>query len=168
MEKLIEKLKFIDSLSEWTGKGVSFFIPLLSLIVAYEIVARYLFGKPTIWAHEMTDMLFGTAIIIGGAYSFYHGGFVNMDIVYAHLSTKTKAFLDLMTSFFTLSFLLILIWKGGQTAWKALITLERDSTQWAPPVYPIRLALFFGAILLLLQVLANFVRDLHTVTKRKS
>ncbi len=160
-------LKYVDSLSLWTGKGVSFLIPLLAMIVGFEIVARYIFGKPTIWAHEMSDMLFGTAIIIGGAYSFYHGGFVNMDILYGRLSTKTKAFLDLITSFFTFSFLFVLIWKGGQTAWKALITLERDSTQWAPPVYPIRWMLLFGAILLLFQVLAKFIRDLHTLIKRK-
>lgn len=166
MERLIKGLKYVDALSEWTGKAVSFFIPLLSMIVAYEVGARYLFGRPTLWVHEMTDMLFGTSIIIGGAYTFYHGGHVNMDVIYGRFSPRTKAILDLITSFFTFSFLFILIWKGGQTAWKSLITLERDSTQWAPPVYPIRLMLVLGAILLLLQVLAKFIRDFMTAVRR--
>lgn len=165
MKRMMKGLKFVDSLSEWTGKGVSFLIPLLSGIVVYEVVARYLFGRPTLWVHEMSDMLFGTAIIIGGAYTFHHEGHVNMDVVYGRFSSKTKAFLDLLTSLFIFSFLIVLIWKGGQTAWKALITLEHDSTQWSPPVYPIRLMLPLGAILLFLQVLAKFIRDFMTVVK---
>lgn len=166
MQRIINGLRFVDSLSEWTGKAVSFFIPFLSIIVTYEVVARYGFGRPTIWVHEMSDMFFGTFIIIGGAYTFYHGGHVNMDVIYGRLSPRTKAVLDLITSFFTFSFLLILIWKGGQSAWKSLVTLERDSTMWAPLLYPIKLMLPLGAILLLLQVLAKFIRDFMTAIRR--
>jgi TRAP-type mannitol/chloroaromatic compound transport system permease small subunit len=114
----------------------------------------------------MSDMLFGTIIIIGGAYTLYHDGHVNMDVIYGRLSIRKKAFLDLVTSFFTFSFLIILIWEGGETAWRSLINLERDSTQWAPPIYPIKLMLPLGAFLLFLQVLAKFIRDFLKVTKR--
>lgn len=161
-------LRFIDSLSLWTGKAVSFFIPLLSIIVGYEVLRRYVFGSPTIWVHEMSCMLFATIIIIGGAYTFYHGSHVNLDVVYARFSPKTKAILDLFTSFFTFSFLLVLIVEGGKTAWNSLITLEHDSTQWAPPLYPIRLMLVLGALLLFLQVLAKFVRDFMMAINRSS
>ena len=68
--------------------------------------------------------------------------------------------MDVVTCFvLTLPFILVLLWFGGERAWKSLITLEQDSTQWAPPIYPFRIMLPLGALLLLLQSLAKLARD---------
>jgi len=166
MEKITKILRFVDSLSEWTGKAVSFFIFALAAIVGYEVVMRYVFNRPTVWVNDLSAMFFGTFIIIGGAYTLRDGGHVNMDVIYGRFSSKRKAFFDLFTFvILTLPFLGVMLWMGWGTAWKSLITLERDSTQWGPPIYPFRLMLPLGAFLILLQALAKFVRDLMIVIK---
>lgn len=166
METIMKGLRFVDSLSEWTGKAVSLLIFALAMVVGYEVVMRYVFYRPTIWVHEMSAMLFGTFIIIGGAYTLRDNGHVNMDVIYGRFSQKRRALLDLFTFvILALPFLGVMLWQGWATAWKSLITLERDSTQWGPPIYPFRLMLPLGAFLILLQALAKFVRDLIIVIK---
>lgn len=167
MGKLDKFLRIIDLISEWTGKTVSLFIFLLALIVGYEVVSRYLFKSPTIWVHEVSAMLFGTFIIIGGAFTALKGGHVNMDLLYKSLSLRVRIFLDLLMFLVILAFLGAIIWKGGSTAWKSVKLLEHASTQWGPPIYPFKVMLPLGAILLLLQMIAKFIRDFRTLTTGK-
>jgi TRAP-type mannitol/chloroaromatic compound transport system permease small subunit len=161
VEGMQKILKLIDALSDWTGKAVSFLILGLALVIGYEVVMRYGLGRPTVWVHEFSVMLFGTAMIISGAYVLRHNGHITMDIVYGMFSERNRAILDVLTYFLlTLPFILVLLWFGGERAWKSLLTLEQDSTQWGPPIYPLRIMLPIGAFLFLLQSLAKLVRDL--------
>jgi len=156
-------LSVIDAISEWSGKIVSFLILLLALLIGYEVVVRYIFKSPTLWAHELSSMIFGTFIIIGGAFTALKNSHVNMDLVHRSLRTRSRALLDLLTFFIALAFMLTLLWFGGKSAIKSVMTLEHASTQWAPPLYPFRLMLPLGAFLLILQLIAKFIRNLRTL-----
>jgi TRAP-type mannitol/chloroaromatic compound transport system permease small subunit len=156
-------LHFIDNISKWTGRVVSFLIVALTFLICFEVVARYLLNRPTIWIHETSAMLFGTYIIIGGAYTLYTGGHVNMDVVYGRLLPKGKALIDVITFWFFLLFCGALLWMGGDSAWRALRNFEHSGSIWNPPIYPIKLIMPIGVFLLLLQGLAKFVRDVITI-----
>lgn len=158
-------LHYIDLVSEWTGKSISFLIIVLNLVIGYEVIARYLLNAPTKWAHEASGMLFGTYIVIGGAYILLNKGHVNMDIFYNRLSKRHKALLDIITFWVFAFFCAALLWKGWERAWYSLKTMEHSSTIWGPPLYPIKLVLPIGAFLLLLQGIANFTRDVITLVK---
>lgn len=162
---ILKCLKIIDKISDYSGKAVSVLIPITVLIMGYEVVARYVFNRPTLWVHELSVMFFGTFLIIGGAQTLLHGGHVNMDLLYSRLSVRGRAVLDLFTFPIFLAFMLVLLYKGGQAALHSVAMLEHASSQWAPPLYPFRLVLPLGALLLLLQGLAGFVRNLVTVVK---
>ena len=158
-------LHFVDLLSKWIGKASAFLVLALSFVVGYEVVARYIFNSPTIWAHELSAMIFGAYIILGGAYILSTNGHVNMDLIYGCLSPRKKAFIDIITVWFFALFCVALVWKGGDTAWYSLKTGEQARTTWGPPLYPIKLVLPIGASLLLLQGIAKFVRDAITLVK---
>ena len=49
---------------------------------------------------------------------------------------------------------------GGQLAWESLSTWEHSQSAWNPPVYPFKLMIPLGALLLLLQGTANLIRDI--------
>ncbi|MBA7540200.1 hypothetical protein ES705_32494 [subsurface metagenome] len=59
-------LRLIDRLSQWLGRVSSFLIIAMTLLICYEVVARYIFNRPTIWAHEASAMVFGTYFVLGG------------------------------------------------------------------------------------------------------
>lgn len=157
----------IETINEWIGRGASYLILLLALVVGYDVVMRYVFQRPTVWAQEFSTMLFGTFIILGGAYTARSGstGHVNMDVLYHRFSKRGRAILDVITFFLlTVPFLGILMWKGGEAAWRSIITLEHDSTQWGPPLYPIRVMLPLGAFLFFVQMVTKLIRDILTIT----
>jgi len=160
MQKLASLLNIIDSISEWTGKIVSFLIPLICLEMMYEVVGRYGFGAPTIWSFELSYFLCGTAIIIGGAYALRHGAHVNVDIVYTRFSPRGKAILDVLSAVVFFAFVGTMAWLAVGFGLKSVQYLEHSDSLWAPPVYPFKMMLPIGAFLITLQGLAKFVRDL--------
>lgn len=160
MQKLTSFLHFIDSISDWSGKIISFLLLGLMGIVLIEVVSRYCFRSPTIWVHELSLYFLGGAGMIGGAYTLLHGGHVPMDVVYNRLSLKGRAMMDLLTFFFFIFFIGVLLWKGWDITWKAFRGMERTESVWGPVIWPSRLMLVIGGLLLLLQGLAKFVRDL--------
>jgi TRAP-type mannitol/chloroaromatic compound transport system permease small subunit len=167
MGKLIKCLHIVDLVSDWSGKVVCYLILSLALIVGYEVVARYVFGRPTLWVHELSAMFFGTFIIIGGAYTALQRGHVNMDVIYGSLHPRIRALIDVITVFLAFIFVGVLVWKGWEAAWRSIKLLEHASTQWGPPLYPFRTMLPLGAFLLLLQVIAKFIRDIITLVTGK-
>ncbi len=160
-------LRVIDHISNWSGKIGSFLILFMIAIVVYEVVLRYVFDSPTLWAHETAQFIFGAMTILGGAYALFHGAHVKMDVLYSRFSPRTKAILDLITAFLFFIFCAVLLWTGGEEAWESIALLERSNSQWRPPIYPIKVVVPVAAFLILLQGLAKFIRDLITTATGK-
>jgi len=165
MERIKIFLRSIDSISEWTGKMVSFLIIVITGVTIWEVILRYIFNSPTIWAFDAAYLIFGAYGVLGGAYTLYFKGHVNVDILYGRLPLRIRAIIDLLTYPFFFLFCGLLLWKGGDMAWDSLKIMERGSSAWSPPVYPIKLTIPLGAFLLLLQGTAKFIRDLFMFTK---
>ncbi len=61
-------LRTIDSISAWLGKYLGFLLFPLVGVLFIEVVLRYGFNRPTLWAHETAIFLFGTLGMFAGAY----------------------------------------------------------------------------------------------------
>ncbi|MGB9698055.1 MAG: TRAP transporter small permease subunit [Thermodesulfobacteriota bacterium] len=154
-------LRTIDLLNEKIGKGVSYLIIFLLIVIIYEIICRYLFNNPTIWAHETSQMIYGAYVILLGGYVLQRGGHVNVEILYGRFSPRQKAIIDLFTWLLFFYFCGLLLIKGSEMAWDSFKVRETEPTAFAPPIYPIKMTIPIGAFLLLLQGFAKFVRDLQ-------
>ena len=159
-------LHIIDSINDRVGKFVSFWIILLIGVVMYEVVLRYIFNNPTIWAHETSIYIYGAMFVLAGGHALYHNSMVNMDVFYGRFSAKSRAIFDLCTFIFALICVVVLLWKSGVRGWDSLMFLERSDSPWRPPLYPLRLALPIGAFLLFIQLISKFIKDLYIVTGR--
>jgi TRAP-type mannitol/chloroaromatic compound transport system permease small subunit len=160
-------LQAIDRINEQTGKVVSYLILFLVGVILYEILVRYLFNSPTIWAHETSQMIYGAYVILLGGYVLQRGGHVNVDILYHRFKPRTRAIIDLFTWLLFFYFCGLLLWKGGEMAWDSFKVLETEPTAFAPPVYPIKMMIPLGALLILLQGLAKFIRDFNLAISGK-
>lgn len=154
----------MSNISEWSGRGVSIVLFLLVGVLVYEVIMRYVFNSPTIWAHELSLFLFGTIGMVGGAYVLLHKAHVNLDILYSRVSPRKRAVLDLITAPLFFFIIILMIWAGGGFALRSWKILEPSSTVWAPPVYPFKTIVPVAAFLLLLQGVAKFIRDHYFAT----
>lgn len=53
-----------------------------------------------------------------------------------------------------------LIWVGSTLAWTSFLQAEGTGTPWNPRIWPVKLAIPLAGLLLLLQGIANLLRDL--------
>jgi TRAP-type mannitol/chloroaromatic compound transport system permease small subunit len=154
-------LKIIDGISEWSGKLFSYLLWPGVAVLIYEVVARHLFNAPTIWAHGTTQRIFAVYYFICGAYVSLYRDHITMDLIYTRFSLRKRAFLDIIGFLFFFSFCGVLLWYGSRYAWTSLIRLEPCNTPFRAPLYPIKLAIPLGALLILLQELANLWRNIY-------
>jgi TRAP-type mannitol/chloroaromatic compound transport system permease small subunit len=160
MQRLTSFLHVIDSISEWSGKIISFLLLGLMGIILIEVVSRYVLNSPTVWSFEASLYLFATVTLLGGAFTLLHGGHVSVDIIYNKFSPRVRAVMNVITFFFFFIFVFVLMQKGGGLTWEAIRVMERTESAWGPVIWPARLVIPLGAFLLLLQGLAKFFRDL--------
>lgn len=160
-------LTIIDGISEWTGKVVCYLIVAIMLIIIYEIILRDIFVQSQPWAHELTCYLFGFSFMLGGAYAFRYGAHVNMDMVVSHLSPRTRAVIDIVTSAMIFLFCGVLVWRSGVTAIEAFRLGFKYQSVWAPPLWPLKGVITLGAALVILQALVKLYRDFQIAIMRK-
>jgi len=157
--------RIIDTINDKMGKGVSFLILILTLALIYEVVARYVFNKPTPWAHELGMFMFGAACMLAGAYVLLHKAHVNLDILYSRVTRRKQAILDLITAPVFFFVMILILWHGTDFALNSWKMLEISSSPWHPPYYPIKTIIPIAALLLLLQGIVKFTRDLFFVIR---
>lgn len=167
-------LSVVDAINDYTGKFYSFLVVALFLTMIVEVILRYGFNRPIMGIMDVHQMFFGAYYMMGAAYVLIVGGHVKVDVLYVLLSPRGRAILDLVTApffFFFMAALLYSTWKFGmQATWIEGVgwNLEVDQSHLRLPVYPMKWSMFIGTILLMLQGLAKFVRDLKlSVTGRE-
>ena len=163
-------LKTADTISKWSGLICRWGVLALVVALCYEVTARYVFDRPTIWAHEMSMMLGVFIVCIGWSYVHLNHGHVRVDVFYARMSPRGRAITDIACFLvFFLPLLLVLIYASGKMAWEAYVFKEVLMTSyWYPPALPIRLVVLVGLSTFLLQGLADFTRDVFRVVKGAS
>lgn len=167
MDKLNSILKAVDSLSEWTGKIISFFIYAIALLMVAEIIVRNVFNVSLVWVPDYTMFLF-SFLILAGAYTLHHGRMIRMDILHSGWSPRTRAIVDLCV-YAPLFFLFcgLMFSKGVDLAWKSIAAGEIDRFSYAPPLYITKSLVPLAALLILLQGTAGFIRTLKIALGRK-
>lgn len=159
-------LKVIDSINELTGSATRWVAVALVLVLSIEVVMRYIFDSPTVWAHLLSMMLGGTMVMLALGYTDLHNGHTRIDIFYARLSRKGRAWLDAICSvLFFFPLMGVLIYTSAD--WLKCSFLEgevRTESFWYPPAWPFRLIFLVGWSLFALQGLSRLIRNIRCLT----
>lgn len=161
MNRLLTFVHFIDAINERMGKTVSYLlIPLAGVVIA-EVVLRYFFNSPTIWSFELARHIFGGFIVLSGGYVLLRQAHVKIDLLYGRLSLRGRAIVDLCTAFFFFLFCGTLLWTSAGFAWTSMLLKETSESMFRIVLWPVKSAIFLGALLIVLQGIAQFIRNLH-------
>lgn len=153
----------IDVINDGVGKAASLLVyPMIGVLV-WEVFMRYVFNRPTIWAHELSALLYAVFFLLGGAYTLRWNAHINVDVLYLRLSPRQRAMLDLITGLLFYFFCGVLLWQGGQAAWKSFLRFERASTVWEPHIWPVKFCIPLAALLMLLQGATKTIKDIYRV-----
>jgi len=92
----------IDGANFWLGRGVAWLTVLLVLVVFANVLMRYLLHSSFVFMQEFEWHLFATIFLLGGGYTLFKDGHVRVDIIYQRLSSKGRAWLNLIGVLFFL------------------------------------------------------------------
>jgi TRAP-type mannitol/chloroaromatic compound transport system permease small subunit len=89
-------INFADQFVVWVGRSFAWGIFILTAAVMYEVIMRYFFNAPTLWAFDFTIQMYGAVFMMGGASAMSTKTHVKADMYYNKLSEKGQAILDLI------------------------------------------------------------------------
>ena len=165
MQKL---LSLIDRITGKVGVIAAWLIVPLVAATAYEVFSRYLLNAPTVWAFEIGYMMMGSHFLLGAAYTLRQGSHVRVDLIYGHVSPKTRAVIDVVGYLFLLLPLVIWLswglWDYFITAWVDNETSGASS--WNPVVWPYRLVFFTSFVVLTLQIIGEVIKGILVLQNR--
>jgi TRAP-type mannitol/chloroaromatic compound transport system permease small subunit len=155
----------IDSVTEKTGKLISWFTLLMVLLTFLIVVLRYGFNMGWIAMQESVLYLHGMVFMLGAAYTLKADGHVRVDIFYQKFSVKGKALVNLFGALFLLLpvsiFIFYISFDYVATSWR--IMEKSPEAGGLPFVYLSKSLLLLMAVTLSLQGLAEVCRNLQTL-----
>jgi len=153
-------VRAIDWMSEHSGQFVAFWTINAVFAYAFEVIARYIFNKPTIWVHESSFLLFGMQYLLAGAYAYLHGSHVAVDIVYNKFPKRGQYGLDIFTSVFSYIFFIVLVGTSYGFMMDSIGMRERTMETWQIQYYPVKAMMLVGGILIVLATTSKLYKDI--------
>ena len=152
-------VRVVDKTNTVVGIFAMYLVFMMIAILLYEPIARNLFGKSSIWAVEMAQFTMAAYYLLGGGFSMLLKGHVRMDLLYGRWSEKKKATMDAWTSLFLIFYLVFLLWGAYSSIEYAVMYGQKNRSAWAPYMAPIKIIMGTGVLLMLLQAIATFFKD---------
>ncbi|MEC7211806.1 MAG: TRAP transporter small permease subunit [Pseudomonadota bacterium] len=159
MRLLAGYIRLVDRLNFRLGRIAMYLLFAMMAILFWSSLSKILF-RPSLWTLEMAQFVMVGYYMIGGPYAIQLGSNVRMDLMYLKLDSRQKAWLDGFTVLFLITYLAFLLYGGINSTIYALQFSERSYSVWQPYMWPVKLVMVTGIILMLLQALAELARDI--------
>jgi TRAP-type mannitol/chloroaromatic compound transport system permease small subunit len=158
-------IEVIERFAEWTGRITAWLIIPMTIAVTWEVIARHFFRAPTIWAFDVTYMLYGTHFMLGTAFTLMRIGHVRTDMLYQNWSVRRQNWIDAIGYLgFFFPAMLLLFYFGWQEFYHAFqIGETSDASPWRPIVWPFKGVIPLTALLLLVQGVAELLKSIYGI-----
>jgi TRAP-type mannitol/chloroaromatic compound transport system permease small subunit len=141
--------------------GVAMYLLLVMLaILMYSAASNNFFGAPPIWAMEMAQFTMAAYYLLGASHSLQQGAHVRMDFLYERWKPRRRTQMDSLSMLVVIFYLAVLVYGGAQGSWYALEYGQRNHSVWGPYMAPIKIIMTFGMLLMLLQCVAEWLKDI--------
>lgn len=151
---------FFDILSLVCSRISMIGITCLVLVMFYEVVSRYAFNAPTLWANEMSLWMASFLFMLAGLYAMQQRSHIRIYVIYDIMPRWMKKMADVISVFLIWVFTFALVWGGFDEAKLKFTRMETFGTAWDPPIpATIKPAILIIMCLVALQALSNLIAD---------
>ncbi len=153
-------LVVVETVNQRLGRVLVWSVFLFIVLLLGASISRTVIGVPLIWSVELAQFMLAAYFLLGGGWSMLADAHVRMDLLYARWSGRTRAFADTITAVCLLVYLGVMLVGGIGSTHYAIAFDQRNYSAWAPPLAPIKIVMVVGLVLMTLQAIAIFLRDL--------
>ncbi len=150
----------IDRFIDWIGRGTAWTCFLMVVVVATNVILRYLFRIGPVSLQELEWHLLSPIALIGMSYALRHNAHVRVDILYDGFSPKLQEVIDLIVAIATVVISVILIKLSFNFVYQAYAIGEGSPDPGGlPHRFLLRAFIPLGFALLMLQAFARGIRS---------
>lgn len=159
MQFLLLLSKWIDALNERVGLTVSWALLAAVLICSGNALVRYLLNTSSNAWLEIQWYLFGAMFMLASAYTLRRNEHVRIDVVVGRLSKRTQVWIDTFGFvLFLLPVVTLILYFGLPYALESVRNQEVSSNAGGLIVWPAKVLIPIGFLLLMLQGLSELVK----------
>ena len=155
-------VRVVDALNYRLGRLTMYGIFVMVGVLLWSSISKTFF-LPSLWTLEVAQFAMVAYYILGGPYSIQLGANVRMDLFYGNWSVRKKAWFDAFTVLFLIFFLTVLLYGAVESTNYSITYSERSPTAWRPPLWPIKIIMCVGILLMLLQAVSEFFKDVARI-----
>lgn len=151
--------RHIDAISAFMGRHVRWLILAAILVSAANAILRKAFDLSSNAWLELQWLLFAGSFMLAAADTLRKNAHVRIDVLSSRLSKRTRDVIELFGHLFLLApfaiILLLLSWPYFADSWQRG---EVSSNAGGLPVWPAKLLIFAGMLLLVLQMISEIIK----------
>ena len=151
-------LELVDRVSGFCGRLAAWMYFAIGGMIVYEVVTRYVFLSPTIWAEELSRFVQIWATYLAAAYVLRNRNLIVIDLVVARLGPRWRRLTDAAALVFVAVFCVVAITYGSAIVAESVTVGRATSTMMAVPKWMTESAVPTGFAILLMQCLAQLAR----------
>ena len=130
------------------------------LVMFYEVVSRYVFSRPTLWANELSLWLAAFVFLLAGLYAMQQRSHIRIYIIYDMMPRWAQKASDTVSVLLIVGFTYALVYGGYTDAMNRFSRMETFGTAWDPPIPGIvKPALLIIIVLVCIQSVSNLIAD---------
>ena len=153
-------IQVVDTVNRRVGRVIMYGMFAIMAILLWSSLSKTFFN-PSLWTLEMAQFAMVGYYILGGPYAIQTDANVRMDLFYGSWSARRKAWFDVFTVFFLLFYLAVLLWGGiDSTIYSFQYGGERSPSAWRPYLWPIKVVMVTGIVLMVFQAVSEFFKDI--------
>jgi len=116
----------IERFTDLMGRATSWLALAIVVLMAVNVLLRYLFSEGSVWGQELEWHLLAPLILFGMSYALLHGEHVRVDVLYAGFSPRKKLLVDLLSAFLCIAISAAVIWLSLQYVQQSYVIDERS------------------------------------------
>jgi TRAP-type mannitol/chloroaromatic compound transport system permease small subunit len=156
--------RFIDRINAFLGRSVMWLILLAILVSAGNAIIRKAFDISSNAWLELQWYLFGWAFLVAASYTLQQNEHIRIDIISNALSRRTRNWIDIFGhAFMLLPFTLLMIFLSWPFFLRAFRSGEMSGSAGGLIIWPGRLAVLVGFILLFFQAVSELIKRIAIV-----
>lgn len=151
-------VRIVEAVNYRVGRITMYMLFAIMGVMVWSTASKFT-SLPANWTLETAQFLLVAYYLLGAPYSLQLDSNVRMDLVYGRMTTRGKALLDIVTVFALLFYLAVMLYGAVESTAYAFEVGERSPTAWRPYLWPIKLVCCIAFVLLILQAIAHFFKD---------
>jgi len=149
-----------DRIAVFIGRVTMMLILLLTSVMLYEVVVRYVFESPTLWANELSLWIAGFLFLTAGLYAMQQRSHIRIYLLYDLMPRWLQHTCDVISTGLIVTFAFFLIYGGYGEAFDKLYRWETFGTAFDPPIpATIKPTVLLVITLVAIQAVINLISD---------